>query len=101
MSTSIQAQTDTGQSSTDPSSSTLVSDLILGKSLLFSTSFFFSAIYQLTQPQEMILKFLRHLLPIVSSPQSSSGSGYLMKKVKSSLDYYLPFRQHAPSLINA
>ena len=49
----------------------------------------------------MILKFLRHLLPIVSSPQSSSGSGYLMKKVKSSLDYYLPFRQHASSLINA
>ena len=44
---------------------------------------------------------MRHLLPIISPSYSSSTNGNVLKKVKSDLDYYLPFRQHAPSLANA
>jgi hypothetical protein len=44
---------------------------------------------------------LRHLLPIISSSHSSSTSGLVIKKIKSELDFFLPFRQHAPSLANA
>ena len=56
---------------------------------------------QLAPGEEMILRFLRHLLPIILPSHSSSTSGYVMKKVQSDLDYFLPFRQHAPSLANA
>jgi hypothetical protein len=45
---------------------------------------------------------LKHLLPILSSPSSvPPTTGKIMKKVLSDLDFYLPFRQHAPSLTNA
>ena len=47
---------------------------------------------------------MRHLLPIIDSSASSSDSSIaqkLTKKVRSNLDFYLPFRQHAPSLKNA
>jgi hypothetical protein len=55
---------------------------------------------------------LRHLLPIIRSssnlPIASSSklsklsiAEKLTAKVKSNLDFYLPFRQHAPSLKNA
>ena len=70
---------------------------------IFIYFYFLPAIRQLTQPQETILRFLRYLLPIISSSHSSSTSesSNVMKKVKSDLDYFLPFRQHAPSLANA
>ena len=44
---------------------------------------------------------MRHLLPIISPSYSSSTSGRIFQKVKSDEDYFLPFRQHAPSLANA
>jgi hypothetical protein len=54
-----------------------------------------------TQGQEIVFQFLLHLLPIISPSQSSSTSSSIMEKVKSDLDFVLPFRQHAPSLANA
>jgi hypothetical protein len=61
------------------------------------------SIGQLSKGQEMILKFLRYLLPIISPsfPSSTSGSRHVFEKVQSDFDYFLPFRQHAPSLANA
>jgi hypothetical protein len=102
----MQATMDIVQSPIDgPSSSIPVSDLTCGKSLRFTTFILIFilllAICQLTQAQEMVLQFLRHLLPIISPSHSSSTSGYVMEKVRSDLDYFLPFRQHAPSLANA
>jgi hypothetical protein len=44
---------------------------------------------------------LRHLLPILSPSFVPPSTGEIMKKVLSDLDFYLPFRQHAPSLRNA
>lgn len=46
------------------------------------------------------MKFLRHLLPILS-PSFVLPKEKLITKVYSNLDFYLPFRQHAPSLANA
>jgi hypothetical protein len=45
---------------------------------------------------------LRHLLPILSpSFVPGSASGKIIEKVSNDLDFFLPFRQHAPSLANA
>jgi len=44
---------------------------------------------------------LRHLLPILSPSFAPPITGEIIKKVLSDLDFYLPFRQHAPSLANA
>jgi len=105
MSTSRQACTDTAEAPIDAPSSIPVSGLRFGKSLPFSAFIFYFlfqfAIHQLTPAQETILQFLHHLLPIISSSYSSSTSGYIRRKVKSNLDYFLPFHQHAPSLANA
>ena len=49
----------------------------------------------------MLLQYLRHLLPIISPSHSSSTSSQIIHRVTSNLDFYLPFRQHAPSLSNA
>jgi hypothetical protein len=51
----------------------------------------------------MIVKFLRHLLPILSPTfvPPPPNKEIVINKVISNLDYYLPFRQHAPSLANA
>ena len=56
----------------------------------------------LTNPQLKIVKFLRHLLPILSSSfVAPPKTKKVISKVISNLDFYLPFRQHAPSLMNA
>jgi hypothetical protein len=46
---------------------------------------------------------LRHLFPIINSSSlfNLSQKGGLIGKVLTNLDFYLPFRQHAPSLKNA
>ena len=44
---------------------------------------------------------MRHLLPIVSNSSLPSAPGKVINKVNSDHDFYLPFRQHAPSLANA
>jgi hypothetical protein len=44
---------------------------------------------------------LRHLLPLLSPSFVPTTTGKIIKKVSSDLDFYLPFRQHAPSLANA
>jgi hypothetical protein len=46
-------------------------------------------------------KFLRHLLPILSPSYDPPQNDKVISKVLSNLDFYLPFRQHAPSLANA
>jgi hypothetical protein len=48
-----------------------------------------------------MVKFLRHLLPILSPSFVPRKEEKVLTKVFSNLDYYLPFRQHAPSLANA
>jgi hypothetical protein len=48
-----------------------------------------------------MVKFLRHLLPILSPSFGLPTNENIIKKVRSNLDFYLPFRQHAPSLANA
>ena len=59
--------------------------------------------YQLTKPQLKIVKFLRDLLPILSPSFQVviPANEKVIAKVSSNLDFYLPFRQHAPSLANA
>ena len=47
------------------------------------------------------MNFLRHLLPILSPSFVPPKNKTILTKVFSNLDYYLPFRQHAPSLSNA
>jgi len=44
---------------------------------------------------------LRHLLPILSPSFVPPTTGEIIKKVLPELDFFLPFRQHAPSLANA
>lgn len=53
--------------------------------------------------QKIVVRYLHHLLPILSPSfvPPTTASGKIMKKVLSDLDFYLPFRQHAPSLKNA
>ena len=57
--------------------------------------------HQLTEPQLKIVKFLRRLLPILSPSFVPPPNDKVITKVISNLDYYLPFRRHAPSLKNA
>ena len=45
--------------------------------------------------------FLRRLLPILSPSFVAPPNNDILIRVSSKLDYYLPFRQHAPSLSNA
>ena len=45
--------------------------------------------------------YLRLLLPILSPSLVPPSTGEVTRKVLSDLDFYLPFRQHAPSLRNA
>jgi hypothetical protein len=47
------------------------------------------------------MKFLRHLLPILSPSFIPPTNKPVITKVFSNPDFYLPFRQHAPSLANA
>lgn len=47
------------------------------------------------------MKFLRRLLPILSPSFVPPKDDEVITKVISNLDYFLPFRQHAPSLKNA
>ena len=47
------------------------------------------------------MNFLRHLLPILSPSFVPPKDKTVLTKVFSNLDYYLPFRRHAPSLSNA
>ena len=56
---------------------------------------------QLSPAQDVVLKFLRHLLPIISSSFTSATTSSIINKVNTDLDFFLPFRQHAPSLANA
>lgn len=49
----------------------------------------------------MVLRYLRHLLPILSPSFVPPATGEVMMKVLSEPDSFLPFRQHAPSLANA
>jgi len=51
--------------------------------------------------QNNVLRFLRHLLPIISDSPTTLKAGKVMRKVNEDLDFYLPFRRHAPSLANA
>lgn len=48
-----------------------------------------------------MVKFLRRLLPVLSPSFSPPRDDKLLTKVFRNRDYYLPFRQHAPSLANA
>jgi hypothetical protein len=48
-----------------------------------------------------MVKFLRHLLPILSPSFIPPQNDKVISKVNSNHDFYLPFRQHAPSLKNA
>jgi hypothetical protein len=47
------------------------------------------------------VKFLRRLLPILSPSPVPPQNDEVITKVIGNLDYYLPFRQHAPSLKHA
>ena len=47
------------------------------------------------------MKFLRLLLPILSPTFIPPQGRCVLTKVFNNLDFYLPFRQHAPSLSNA
>ena len=59
-------------------------------------------IYKLSQPQRIVLQYLRHLRPLLSpSFVPSPRSEKIIDKVFHDLDFYSPFRQHAPSLANA
>ena len=49
----------------------------------------------------IVLQFLCHLLPILSSTFILPTTGKIMTKILPKLDLFLPFRQHAPSLANA
>jgi len=51
--------------------------------------------------QRIVLRYLCHLLPILSPSFVPPTTGKIMKKVLSELDFFLPFHQHAPSLANA
>ena len=51
--------------------------------------------------QNNVLRFLRHLLPIILDSPMTLKAGKVMCKVNEDLDFYLPFRRHAPSLANA
>lgn len=45
---------------------------------------------------------MRHLLPIIHPPSSGlRKTGKLINKITSDFDFFIPFRQHAPSLKNA
>lgn len=46
---------------------------------------------------QKFLGFLRALDPIIDSPNPLDTDTKLFQKVKSNLDFYLPFREHAPS----
>ena len=48
-----------------------------------------------------MVNFLRHLLPILSPAFVPPQNDTVLTRVSSKLDYYLPFRRHAPSLSNA
>ena len=48
-----------------------------------------------------MVTFLRHLLPVLSPSFAPPHKDKLLTKVFRKPDYYLPFRQHAPSLANA
>ena len=51
---------------------------------------------------DTVLRFLRHLLPLVLTPSGPPPTaGKIINKITSDLDYYMPFRRHAPSLTNA
>ena len=56
---------------------------------------------QLSDAQEMVLRYLRHLLPLLSPTFMPPPSGKVISKVITNFDLFLPFRQHAPSLANA
>jgi hypothetical protein len=62
----------------------------------------FTYIPKLSHPQKTVLQYLRHLLPLLS-PSFVPGptSGKIIHKVFPDLDFFCPFRQHAPSLANA
>jgi hypothetical protein len=49
----------------------------------------------------MIVKFLRYLLPLLTPSFVVPTNEKVLTKVSRNLDFYLPFRQHAPSLANA
>jgi len=49
----------------------------------------------------IVVRFLRHLLPILSPTFVPPTTGKIMTKILPELDLFLPFRQHAPSLANA
>ena len=55
---------------------------------------------QITHGQGIILRFLRHLLPILTPLLATASTGQVISKVQGNLDFWLPFRQHAPSLAN-
>lgn len=56
---------------------------------------------QLSQAQDVILRFLRHILPVLSPSFLPPTTGKVVPKVVTDLDFFLPFRQHGPSLANA
>jgi hypothetical protein len=56
--------------------------------------------YQIADSQRTIVKFLRHLHPLLSPSVNSPATGEVLTKVAADLDFYLPFRRHAPSLAN-
>ena len=40
-------------------------------------------------------------MPLLTSPLAATSTGQVISKVQGNLDFWLPFRQHAPSLANA
>lgn len=62
---------------------------------------YIDSVYQLSKPQLHMAKFLLHLLPLLSSSFVPPRNKKVLTVVFKDPDYYLPFRQHAPSLANA
>jgi hypothetical protein len=50
---------------------------------------------------DKVLRFLHHLLPLLLPSSGPPIQGKVINKIISDFDYFMPFRQHAPSLINA
>ena len=66
----------------------------ISKLMFFNVMYLQDGIYK-------VLQFLRHLLPLVHPPSGTPTTGKVISKIISDLDYYMPFRQHAPSMMNA
>lgn len=54
-------------------------------------------LYSVPEASHHFVMYLRHLLPIISHPQPQAQDDILISRVKTNIDFYLPFRECAPT----